>query len=152
MNKVKVTLYLEPEVETALREFAGRERISLPKATNRMLRRALFDALDPGTEAMLLPEIRAAVGAVTAREVRENVTRLLEAQTNRLAALLVTSGRDAYVARRLARDCYEDLTDDPGGADERERDAWLKSRTRYTRDGLRGATADPQGTGERGGG
>ena len=152
MTKIRRIVYLSGETDAALADYARRSKLPVSQAAEDLLRRALFGSLDPGTEAMLLPEIRAAVGAVAAREVRENVTRLLEAQTNRLAALLVTSGRDAYVARRLARDCYEDLTDDPGGADERERDAWLKSRTRYTRDGLRGATADPQGTGERGGG
>ncbi len=111
-----------------------------------MLRRALFGGLDEGTEAMLVPEIRRAVREAAGREVRESVTRLLEAQTNRLAALLATSGRDAFVARKLARDCYEELTDDPKGADERENDAWLKSRTSYTREGLRKATIEPERT------
>ncbi len=148
MNRVKLSLYLEAEIDTALREYAGRNRISLPAATNRLLRLALFEQLDPGTEAMLVPEIRKAVQESARWEIRENVTRLLGAQTNRLAALLVTSGRDAFTARKLARDCFEELTDDPQGADERENDAWLKSRTRYTRDGLRQATGDPQGTRE----
>ncbi len=148
MSKVKLSLYLEAEIDAALREYASRKRISLPDATNRLLRLALFEQLDPGTEAMLVPEIRKAVAAAARWEIRENVTRLLEVQTNRLAALLVTSGRDAFTARKLARDCFEELTDDPQGADERENDAWLKSRTRYTRDDLRQATGDPQGTRE----
>ncbi len=148
MSKVKLSLYLEAEIDTALREYAGRNRISLPDATNRLLRIALFEQLDPGTEAMLVPEIRKAVAAAAGREIREHVTRLLEAQTDRLFGVLVTNGRDAFVARQLARDCYEELTDDPEAAKEREQDAWLMARTRYTRDGLRKATADPQGTRE----
>ncbi len=145
MSKVKLSLYLEAEIDAALREYAGRKRISLPDATNRLLRLALFEQLDPGTEAMLVPEVRKAVREAAGREIRESVTRLLEAQTNRLFGVLVTAGRDAYTARKLARDCFEDLTDDPAGADEREQEAWLKSRTRYTREGLRRATADPEG-------
>ncbi|MDP9478357.1 MAG: hypothetical protein M3R38_22195 [Actinomycetota bacterium] len=145
MKKVRTTVYVDADTDLALRDYARRHRISIGEANNQLLRRALFDSLDEGTEAMLVPEIRKAVAAAAAREIREHVTRLLEAQTNRLAALLVTSGRDAFVARKLARDCFEDLTDDPRGADEREQDAWLKSRTRYTRDGLRQATAGPQG-------
>ncbi len=148
MRRVKFTLYIEAEIHAALQEYAGRNRISLPETTNRLLQRALFGALDEGTEAMLVPEIRRAVAHAAGREIRESVTRLLEAQTNRLAALLVTSGRDAFTARKLARDCLEELTDDPRGADEREQEAWLKSRTRYTREGLRQATADPQGAWE----
>ncbi len=148
MSRVKFTLYIEAEIHAALREYAGRNRISLPDATNRLLQRALFGALDEGTEAMLVPEIRKAVAAAAGREIREHVTRLLEAQTDRLFGVLVTNGRDAFVARQLARDCYEELTDDPDAAKEREQDAWLKARMRYTRDGLRQATADPQGTRE----
>ncbi len=145
MKKVRTTVYVDADTDLALRDYARRHRISIGEANNQLLRRALFDSLDEGTEAMLVPEIRKAVREAAGREIREHVTRLLEAQTNRLAALLVASGRDAFVARKLARDCYEDLTDDPQGADERENDAWLKSRTRYTRDGLRQATADPEG-------
>lgn len=148
MSKVRNTVYWDPDVDVAVRDYAARHGLTMSEASNVLLRRVLFDSLDEGTQAMLVPEIRKAVAAATGREIREHMTRLLEAQTSRLAALLVTSGRDAFVARRLARDCYEELTDDPEGADEREQDAWLKSRTRYTRDGLRQATADPQGTRE----
>ena len=148
MTKARKIVYLSPDVDLAVADYARRCKLPASQATDELLRRALFGALDEGTEAMLVPEIRKAVREAAGREVREHVTRLLEAQTNRLAALLVTSGRDAFVARKLARDCYEDLTDDPQGADERENDAWLKSRARYTRDGLRQATMDPQGTRE----
>ncbi len=145
MRKVRRVIYVTPETDTALEDYARRHNLNASVAGEALLRRALFGGLDEGTEAMLVPEIRKAVAHAAGREIREHVTRLLEAQTNRLAALLVTSGRDAFVARKLARDCFEELTDDPQGADERENDAWLKSRTRYTRDGLRQATADPEG-------
>jgi len=148
MTKVRKIVYLSPDVDLAVADYARRCKLPVSHATDELLRRALFGGLDEGTEAMLVPEIRRAVTHAAGCEVRENVTRLLEAQTNRLAALLVTSGRDAFTARKLARDCFEELTDDPQGADERENDAWLKSRTRYTRDGLRQGIADPQGTRE----
>ncbi len=145
MGKTRNTVYWDPDVDLAVRDYADRKGLTMSEASNILLRRALFDSLDEGTEAMLVPEIRKAVREAAGREIRESVTRLLEAQTNRLFGVLVTSGRDAYTARKLARYCFEELTDDPGGADEREQEAWLKSRTRYTRDGLRQATADPQG-------
>ncbi len=148
MTKVRTVVYLTDETGHALTDYARRRNINVSQAVEDLLRRALFGALDEGTEAMLVPEIRKAVREAAGREIQQNVTRLLEAQTNRLAALLVTAGRDAFTARKLARDCLEDLTDDPQGADERENDAWLQSRTRYSRDGLRQATADPKGTRE----
>jgi len=149
LNRVKNTLYIEADTNAALRDYARRKRLSITEAMNQLLRIALFDQIDEGTEAMLVPEIRKAVAHAAGREIREHVTRLLEAQTDRLFGVLVTNGRDAFVARQLGRDCYEELTDDPEAAKEREQDAWLKARTRYTRDGLRKATADLQGTRER---
>ncbi len=148
LSKVKNTLYIEADTDAALRDYARRKGLSIAAATNGLLRIALFDQIDEGTEAMLVPEIRKAVAHAAKREIRESVTRLLEMQTNRLAGLLGTAGRDAFTARKLARDCFEELTDDPERAGEREQEAWLKSRTRYTREGLRKATADPQGTRE----
>ena len=148
MNKVKNTLYIEADTNAALRDYAYRKHLSITEAMNQLLRIALFDQIDEGTEAMLVPEIRKAVAHAAGREIREHVTRLLGVQTDRLFGVLVTGGRDAFVARQLARDCYEELTDDPEAAREREQDAVLKARTRYMRDGLRKATADPQGTRE----
>lgn len=148
MSKVRRVTYLSYELDRALADYARRHGINASVAAERLLKRALYGALDEGTEAMLVPEIRKAVAEAAGREIRDNVTRLLEAQTDRLYPALVTYGRDAFVARQLARDCYEDLTDDPEATEERERDAWLKARTRYTRDGLRRATADPGGTTE----
>lgn len=151
MSKVRRVTYLSYELDKALEDYARRRGVNVSVAAEGLLQRALYGALDEGTEAMLVPEIRKAVREAAGREIRETVTRLLEAQTNRLYPALVTYGRDAFVARQLARDCYEDLTDDPEAARERERDAALKARTRYTRDGLDGATADPQGTTEQNG-
>ncbi len=148
MTKVRRLTYLSYELDKALEDYARRHGINISIATERLLQRALFGALDEGTEAMLVPEIRKAVREAAGREIREHVPRLLEAQTDRLFGVLVTGGRDAFVARQLARDCYEEMTDDPEAAKEREQDAVLKARMRYTREGLRKATADPQGTRE----
>lgn len=148
MSKVRRVAYLSHELDKALIDYARRHGMNVSVAAECLLQRALFGSLDEGTEAMLVPEIRKAVAHAAGREIRESVTRLLEVQSNRLAALLVTAGRDAYVARKLTRDCLADLTDDAAAADDRENDALLKSRARYTREGLRQATADPQGTRE----
>lgn len=144
MAKVRTTVYIEPETDRALRDYARRERISIGETNNRLLWRALFGGLDEGTEAMLVPEIRRAVREAAGREVRETVSRLLGAQTDRLFGVLVTCGRDAYVARRLARDVLEEDTGSEEWADGREREALLAARKRYSREGLKEADAEPR--------
>ena len=64
------------------------------------------------------------------------------AQTERLFAALVTAGRDAYVARKLARDVLDDSTGSAQWANDREQHAWVASRRRYTREGLREAASE----------
>ena len=142
MGKVKNTLYLEADTDAALRAYARRKRLSIAEATNQLLRIALFDQLDEGTEAMLVPEIRKAVGEAARREIQENMSRLLGAQTDRLFGALVTCGRDAYVARKLAKDVLDDSTGSAQWANDREQDALLASRRRYTREGLREAASE----------
>ncbi len=68
--------------------------------------------------------------------------RLWGAQTNRLFGAHVTCGRDAYVARKLAKDVLDDSTGSAQWANDREQDALLASRRRYTREGLREAASE----------
>jgi len=77
MAKVRTTVYIDTETNAALRDYARRHRISIGEANNQLLRRALFGGLDEGTEAMLVPEIRKAVGEAARREIQENMSRLL---------------------------------------------------------------------------
>ncbi len=142
MAKVRTTVYIDTETNAALRDYARRHRISIGEANNQLLRRALFGGLDEGMEAMLVPEIRKAVGEAARREIQENMSRLLGAQTNRLFGVLVTCGRDAYVARKLAKDVLDDSTGSAQWANDREQDALLASRRRYTREGLREAASE----------
>ncbi len=104
MAMIRTTVYIDSDTNTALRDYARIHRISIGEANNQLLRRALFNSLDEGTEAMLAPEIRKAVQEAARREIREHVTRLLGAQTDRLFGVLATSGRDTYVARKLTRE------------------------------------------------
>ncbi len=142
MAKVRTTVYIDTETNAALRDYARRHRISIGEANNQLLRRALFGGLDEGMEAMLVPEIRKAVGEAARREIQENMSRLMGAQTDRQFGVLVTSGRDAYVARKLARDVLDENTGSTQWTNDREQDAWLASGRRYTREGLREATAE----------
>ena len=54
----------------------------------------------------------------------------------------MTCGRDAYVARKLARYVLYDSTGSARWAKAREQDALLASRRRYTREGLREAASE----------
>ncbi len=142
MGRMRNTIYLDRDVDVALRDWADRKGYSMSEASNILLRRALFDSLDEGTQAMLVPEIRKAVREAARREIQENMSRLLGAQTDRLFGVLVTCGRDAYVARKLARDVLDENTGSTQWTNDREQDAWLASRRRYTREGLRETTAE----------
>jgi len=142
LNRVKNTLYIEADTNAALRDYARRKRLSVTEAMNQLLRIALFDQIDEGTEAMLVPEIRKAVREAARREIQENMSRLLGVQTDRLFGVLVTCGRDAYVARKLAKDVLDDSTGSAQWANDREQDALLASRRPYTREGLREAASE----------
>lgn len=137
MGRMRNTIYLDRDVDTALRDWADRKGYSMSEASNILLRRALFDSLDEGTQAMLVPEISRAVREAAGREVRETVSRLLGVQTDRLFGVLVANGRDAYISRKLARDLLEESAGSTQWANEREQDALLRARRRYTREGLK---------------
>ncbi len=62
----------------------------MSEAPNILLRRAPFDSLDEGTQAMLVPDISRAVREAARREIQENMSRLLGVQTDRLFGVLVT--------------------------------------------------------------
>ena len=70
------------------------------------------------------------------------MARLLGAQTDRIFGALVTCGRDAYVARKLARYVLYDSTGSARWAKDRGPNDRLASRRRYTRDGLREADSE----------
>lgn len=142
MGRMRNTIYLDRDVDVALRDWADRKGYSMSEASNILLRHALFDSLDEGTQAMLVPEISRAVREAAKREIQENMSRLLGVQTDRLFGVLVTCGRDAYVARKLSKDVLDDSTGSAQWANDREQDAWLASRRRYTREGLREATSE----------
>ncbi len=142
MGRMRNTIYLDGEVDVALRDWADRKGYSMSEASDILLRHALFDSIDEGTQAMLVPEISRAVREAARREIQENMSRLLGVQTDRLFGVLVTAGRDAYVARKLAKDVLDDSTGSAQWANDRERDASLTSRRRYTREGLREATSE----------
>ncbi len=142
MGRMRNTIYLDREVDVALRDWADRKGYSMSEASNILLRQALFDSLDEGTQAMLVPEISRAVREAARREIQENMSRLLGVQTDRLFGVLAACGRDAYVARKLAVDVLDDSTGSAQWAKDREQDAWLASRRRYTREGLREAASE----------
>jgi hypothetical protein len=104
------TIYLDRDVDVALRDWADRKRYSMSEASDILLRHALFDALDEGTRAMPVPEILRAVHEAAKREMQGSLSRLLGLQTDRRFGALVTCGRDAYVARKLAPDLLDEGT------------------------------------------
>ncbi len=132
LRKAKLGVLISAETDAALRDYARRHGMSIGEATDKLLGRALFGSLDEGTEAMLLPEIRKAVRQETAREVRDQTNHLLNAQTNRIAVLLVTAGREAAAAHRLAYEVLDYLTSDPQYAQERDKEAMLAAGKRFT--------------------
>ena len=141
MTKQKTILYLTPATRLALEEYqrrhAGRFRTT-SLAAEHLLRRALTEDLDEGVEGLLLPAIERAVRAAVRQEVAERVGEQIERQSNRLAGLLVASGKDAYRAAALAQ---ADLEQRAGKrqAEAIARDVDLGAGARYSRQGLRGA-------------
>ena len=138
--KMRTVLYLSPATARALAEYQGRERRRFPSvsaAGDHLLGRALQGELDEGMEGLLAPLLERAVREATREEVADAVKRLLDGQTNRLAALLVQSGKDAHRAAGLGLAVLERQTGDVGRAAAIARDVELKAGARYRRDGLR---------------
>lgn len=135
--KAKSTLYLDVDLQAAVREYARTRHIGVGEATDRLLRRALYGAIEEGAEGLLVPEIRRAAAAGARAALEDVIIKALEKQSNRLAGLLVKSGRDAGTAVELSRDILEELYGNRELADNRQRDARLKAGSGYTSHELR---------------
>ena len=134
MEKQRTTLYLTAETAYALGEdlrlHPARFR-SRSDAAEHLLRRALAGALAEGMEDLLAPVIVRAVREATRREIGDGVGALVERQSNRLAALLVGSGKDAYRAARIAEVALGHLLADSAQAARVAEEARLQAGARY---------------------
>lgn len=140
MMRTRCTIFLAPEVERALTDYAHRHRTRFPtvsRAAEHLLARALAGALDEGVEDLLAPGLVRAVREATRREIADGVGALVERQSHRLAALLVGSGKDAYRAARIAEVVLGHLLADPARAAQVAEEARLQAGARY-RPGGRG--------------
>src|SRR4051812_24029933 len=98
MTKIRLAVYLDAATAEALAGWQQRHRSrcrSLSEAGQHLLRRALLTEVDEGLEGLLVPLLERRVEEAAERVVREEVGTLLRAQTDRLAGLLVRSGKDA---------------------------------------------------------
>ncbi len=144
--KGRIDVYLDAETERALRDYARRHRGRFPsvsRAAAHLLGHALTGWLDEGMEDLLAPTIVRAVREATRREIADGVGALMERQSNRLAALLVGSGKDAYRAARIAEVALGHLLADPVRAAQIAEEARLQAGARY-RPGGHG-DGEPQG-------
>ena len=146
MTKQKTILYLSTETVGALMEYQRLHRArfrSASAAADHLLGRALGGELDEGMEGLLAPLIERAVREATREEIARGVGALLDRQTNRLAGLLVKSGKDALSAYGVGVAVLERLTGDKTRAQVIARDARLKAGPAYSRGGL--ARGDDEG-------
>ena len=138
-RKRRSELYLSVEVEAALVEYARRHHDrfrTTSQAAEHLLRRALLAEVDEGTEGLLAPLVERRVEEAAARAIADEVAPLLRAQTNRLAGLLVRSGKDALGAYTLATALLEQVTGDPARARRLAEEARLRAGAAYTARGL----------------
>ncbi len=145
MAKQRTVLSLSPETVCALGEYQQRhrERFRSPSAAaEHLLRRALEGAVDEGLEGLLIPALARAVEEAAARAVEARVAPLLKGQTDRLAGLLVRSGKDALVGVGVGVAILERLTGDREGARRLAEEARLAAGPVYTARGLRGTPGD----------
>lgn len=134
MEKQRTVLYLTAETAHALGEYLRLHRAcfrSRSDAAEHLLRRALAGGLDEGVEDLLAPTIVRVVREATRREIQDGVGVLVERQSNRLAALLVGSGKDAYRAARIAEVALGHLLADPVRAAQIAEEARLQAGARY---------------------
>ena len=105
MGTERTVLYLRVETAQALAGYglrhASRFR-SRSAAADHLLRRALMGELDEGMEGVLAPALVRAVRETVRREIADQTGPLIERQSQRLAGLLVQSGKDAHRAARIA--------------------------------------------------
>lgn len=139
--KERCELYLNPETARALADYARthRDRFrTTSQAADHLLRRALMGPVTEGAEDLLIPAIAQVVRETTKRENLDQLHPLLERQTNRLAALLVQSGKDAHIAAGVTAVLLAQVIGDPHRAAAIVEDARLKAGARYSRQGLPG--------------
>ncbi len=134
MIRRRCTIFLAPDVERALTDYAHRHRVRFPtasRAAEHLLARALAGTLDEGVDDLLAPAIMRVVREATRREIGDGVGALMERQSNRLAALLVGSGKDAFRAARIAEVVLGHLLADPAQAARVAEEARLQAGARY---------------------
>ena len=138
-------IYLTAETELALAEYARRHRErfrTTSQAVEHLLQRALVGELDEGVEGLLAPLIVRRVEEAAARAVEARVAPLLRAQTDRLAALLVRSGKDALSGYGVGVAILERLTGDAVAARRLAAEARLAAGPAYTARSLRASPGD----------
>lgn len=150
MAKEKTILYLGAETAQALVDYVRRHAPrfrSKSDAADYLLHRALTGDIDEGTERILAPVLAEVVREAARREVLDAIAPLLDRQTNRLATLLVQSGKDAHRAAQLAEEILALLSGNMEGAARAGEEARLRAGAHYSRRGL-GATDVRGGQGQ----
>ncbi|HEU5424305.1 MAG TPA: hypothetical protein VFU72_12240 [Nitrolancea sp.] len=145
MAKTRLAIYLDTATAEALASWQLRHRESCPslsEAGQWLLARALLADLNPGAESLIAPYLERRLTAAIGGLVREELSSLLRAQTDRLAALLVRSGKDARTSARLATAILEQLTGDHAFARRLAEEARLAAGPAYTAQGLRATGED----------
>ncbi len=140
-TKDRQVIYLSPALAAALADYQARRRgrfKSVSATVEHLLQRALTGELDEGMERLLAPVLAQRVEEAAARAVEERIATLLAAQTDRLAALLVRSGKDALGGYGVGVAILERLTGDPALARRLAEEARLVAGPAYTARGLRG--------------
>jgi hypothetical protein len=141
-------LYLAPATARALQAYQARYCTRFPSrsvAGEHLLVRALLGengGLDEGLEGVLAPLLERRVAAAAGQVVRQEISTLLRAQTDRLAALLVRSGKDARMSATLSTAILEQLTGDRAFARRLAEEAHLAAGQAYTARGLHAAGED----------
>ncbi len=105
MTKGRKTIFLAPETDLALTEYARRhrDRFRTPSAAvDHLLHRALLSDLDEGQEGVLAPVIARIVREAAEHSIAGSMALLLATQTDRLASLLVRADRDSVAAGKDA--------------------------------------------------
>ena len=93
MGRIRNTIYLDRDLDIALRDWADRKDYSMSKASNILLRHALFDSLDEGTQAQSgAGDAPSVARGGQAGDPGEHVPAA-GAQTNRLFGALAACGR-----------------------------------------------------------
>ena len=142
MGRIRNTIDLDRGVDVALRDWADRKGYSMSKTSNILLRHALFDSLDEGTQAQSgAGDAPSGARGGQAGDPGEHVPA-----AGGTDEPPVGRGRgvrpDAYVARKLARDVLDYSTGSEQWANDQEQDAWLAFRRRYTQEELKEAASE----------